>query len=321
MQYGIFRYTYSENLGDEIQSIAASAFLPRVDCTIERDRLHWYKGTNQILVPFNGWFTNLPMRQSWPPPDNIIPILLSWYAVKPDYFINSDSFEFFKRHEPVGCRSLSTVQAFERNNIRAFHSGCLTLTLKGTTSGDRAGTYIVDADADLLKKSVPPAVIAAARFMSHQTPVGKLRSPTGFSVENFYLRILNRLDEGRDIVRHHREKLMRRRHSKRTSQANERLACYSSAKLVITSLLHCAMPCLALGTPVVLLRKDMGNNERLAGLEELVNYRSNGDDQIKINWDAPEIGEQRHLALAERLKSMMREKVIELGGSSTLSVK
>lgn len=35
--YGINKYVFGENLGDEVQSIAASYFLPRVDCFVDRE--------------------------------------------------------------------------------------------------------------------------------------------------------------------------------------------------------------------------------------------------------------------------------------------
>ncbi len=37
--YGIYKYAIGSNLGDEIQSIAASYFLPKIDCFIDRESI------------------------------------------------------------------------------------------------------------------------------------------------------------------------------------------------------------------------------------------------------------------------------------------
>src|SRR6185295_1108834 len=62
--------------------------------------------------------------------------------------------------------------------------------------------------------------------------------------------------------------------SQRLSLAQEYLDEYAQAKLVVTSRIHCALPCLALGTPVLFI--DMGYDEyndrtRFSGLLELMN--------------------------------------------------
>lgn len=60
-----------------------------------------------------------------------------------------------------------------------------------------------------------------------------------------------------------------------------------NAKLVITSRLHCALPCVAMGIPVVVARGYRDNTDRYTGFEKLFHvYMPNEFD--KINWN-PEV--------------------------------
>jgi len=65
VKYGLLTYRM-ENIGDEIQSIAARQFLPRVDVYVERDSLNKVVSDEKIKLIMNGWFTHKP--ENWPPP-------------------------------------------------------------------------------------------------------------------------------------------------------------------------------------------------------------------------------------------------------------
>jgi len=305
MKTGVLRYSYSNNIGDEMQTLAAERFLPRVDMTIERDRLHWYGDDGPILVPFNGWFTRPSYDACWPPPENIIPLLHSFYAVVPESLINARTADFFRRHQPIGCRSLPTIAHFERLGIEAYHSGCLTLTLPESTEERGDEVVIVDANPELVKKCVPARILEKARFVTHLTPSGEFGGETGVSLADVYSKTWNRLDRNRRFGKGHREALLQARHERRMTMIRERLALYAKARLVITGLLHCSMPCLALGTPVVLLKPDLAANPRFDGLKELVRYRSSGAEPIDIDWDRPEPNGGLHQKMAATLESTL----------------
>ena len=143
MRFGVFTYGYSINIGDEIQSIAAARLLPRVDTLIERDRLHWYRGAPETFVIFNGWFTHQP---HWPPPDSIRPLFVSFHANLPEFLISKKYVSYYKRYEPIGCRSLGTLEAFRKIGVEAYFSGCLTLTLERSDRPRTDRIYAVDID-------------------------------------------------------------------------------------------------------------------------------------------------------------------------------
>ena len=68
---------------------------------------------------------------NWPPSNKIIPFFISFHInpIIEKYILNKNGVEYLKKHEPIGCRDLYTKSILERNGIRAYFSGCLTLTL------------------------------------------------------------------------------------------------------------------------------------------------------------------------------------------------
>ena len=86
------------------------------------------------------------------------------------------------------------------------------------------------------------------------------------------LEILKHYDgEKIEFVRHEYKKQEIPTHEQRFEIARNILRKYARARLVITSRIHCALPCLALGTPVVLVTKKY-DNLRYGGLSELLNH-------------------------------------------------
>lgn len=60
----------------------------------------------------------------------------------------------------------------------------------------------------------------------------------------------------------------------RLKNAESFLERYKKAKLVITSRLHCALPCIAFGTPVIFIKPTYKPN-RIIGYENILNYKQN----------------------------------------------
>jgi hypothetical protein len=301
MQFGAFSYAYSTNLGDEIQTLSATQFLPRVDTLIERDRLHWYRNRPPVFVIFNGWFTNPP---SWPPPDSISPLFVAFHAAIPELLVNRRFASYFKRHEPIGCRSLSTLEAFRRIGVDAYFSGCLTLTIKRHQVARTDRIYAVDVDPSLYANLVPSNIKDKVLHLSHEFPPADAAFLTKAKWNSVHLglRAIYKWDWGRSALAAAGNRISRIQHAFRLSKAQELLARYSSAKLVITSRLHCALPCLALGTPVLLLRLGIESDPRFTGLRELIRFHSDPSQPIKIDWRDPEPNPDSYLTYAEALK-------------------
>jgi hypothetical protein len=318
MKFGAFTYAYSTNLGDEIQTLAAMQFLPRVDVLIERDRLHWYRNGPPVFTIFNGWFGHEP---SWPPPDSIYPLFVSFHAEAAELLVEKDFVSYFKRHEPIGCRSLATVEAFHRIGIEAYFSGCLTLTIERESLPRTDQVYAVDVDPDLYAKLVPDHLRESAAYLSHEFP-----SPDTASVTSFGWRALSLAQRGmykwdgpRLLLSGPGERLGGLRQSMRLSEAEKLLKRYRSAKLVITSRLHCALPCLALGTPVILLRRGVESDPRFSGLRELVRHHGDPSLPIKINWEEPEPNPDSYRRYAKTLRQKCGEAVSQILKTGSLT--
>lgn len=308
MQFGALSYAYSTNFGDEIQTLSASQYLPRIDHLVERDKLNRYGDCAEMFVIFNGWFNHQPF---WPPPDSIHPLFVAFYANMPELLIDKKYASYFKRHEPIGCRSLATMEAFRKIGVEAYFSGCLTLTIEREPVERTNRIYMVDVEPELCARLVPAQVAEDVVHISHEglpsdfTPLTKAM----WTAARYGLRGMYKLDSGGSMLRGAAERLNRLRHSSRVSRAQELLTMYSAARLVITSRLHCALPCLALGTPVVLFRPGIESDPRFAGLRELVRFHSDVSRPIDIDWKDPEPNPDSYLSYARALRETCQSSV------------
>ncbi len=296
MRYGVFTYAYSTNLGDDIQSLAASRFLPRVDLLVERDRLHWYSDCCDTLVIFNGWFTHQPV---WPPPHALRPVFLSFFANDARRLVDSSYAPFFRRHQPIGCRSQETVRAFRDIGVDAYFSGCLTLTLKRPDVDRSDRICAVDLDPEF-QSLIPFGLRSSMLNVTHE-----LRRPR---FREFYMRALrlglggaNKLRNAVPHSDHSRAQLYRLMHAYRSQRAEELLQTYARARLVLTSRLHCALPCLALGTPVIFMRRDAETNPRFMGLANLLRCHCDPRTSLHVDWREPEPNSPDYLSVASEL--------------------
>ena len=135
MDFGLLHYEgVSNNLGDEIQSIAAQAFLPQVDCLVSREQLKSFSSPVQTKLILNGWFMHKP--EEWPPSPSIAPLLTSIHvhhanpAVRQSLLIGEGLQYFLRYGKPIGARDRMTLELFRQAGVPAFFSGCLTLTLQ-----------------------------------------------------------------------------------------------------------------------------------------------------------------------------------------------
>jgi hypothetical protein len=100
--------------------------------------------------------------------------------------------------------------------------------------------------------------------------------------------------------------------------AEELLHKYAKAKLVITSRIHCALPCLAMGTPVIFVNgfDSFVDSCRFDGILELFNridintktgeFTANFPLEGKISKDTVVKNLGKHHALAEPMKEKCR---------------
>jgi len=116
------------NIGDYMQSLAASKFFDKIDCYIERENVNTFYSDVPVRTIMNAWWM---WSANWPPSDSIIPLFVSVH-VSPEaskWMLDDRSIAYLKRHEPIGCRDLNTMKMMQNKGIDSYFSGCLTLTL------------------------------------------------------------------------------------------------------------------------------------------------------------------------------------------------
>lgn len=236
MKYGLFKYKESKNLGDEIQSLAAKSHLPSVDEYLDRDHLNTYKSIDPVKVIMNGWYMERP--ENWPPSDDIIPLFVSMHMTHKNgadnKMLSSNGIKYLKKHEPIGCRDHKTTRLLEKKGIKAYYSGCLTTTLPERHVPKTENIVLVDAFYRLPKN-------LRKKYINQLIPEKKRK----------HIRLVEQDDHQTTDL------------EKRFDKANALLDLYAGAKVVFTSRIHCALPCLALGTPVYFIDAGfLGENQR-----------------------------------------------------------
>lgn len=219
MKIASFKYDGLSNLGDQIQSLAAEQHLPSVDEQLNRDSLNMVLGLEKHFIIMNGWFSSIP--QNWPPSEAIEPLFFGFHIAlqrgTKERFLQPDSIAYLKRFEPIGCRDRRTRDWLHEKGVDAYYTKCLTLTFPRRKTTPKDGKiYLIDVHKHY---PLPKHIRKAGVRLSH-----------GCS------------DAFGDEVKR--------------AMAKRLLELYrESAALVVTSRLHCAMPCVAMGIPVVYLGK------------------------------------------------------------------
>lgn len=243
MKYGLIIYNLTDNLGDDILTYAAYQFLPSVDYIIDRENVDTFIPNEKeyVAVIFNGWF--LYNKFNWPPSEYIYPLFIGIHFSPNqrwgigDEYLDGLGKEYLKKYQPIGCRDEDTLRKMQERNIEAFFSGCLTLTLQPFSGINKINkVLLVDLDKDICE------------FVSEK--VGS---------------------DNVEIISHDiKEK--GKSWNERKNIVENRLKKYQSASLVITTRLHCALPCLALGTKVLMISRDTEDyDNRISSYDKYLN--------------------------------------------------
>ena len=267
-QYGLLSYS-SMNIGDEIQSIAAQRFLPKIDTLVHREQVNSFQSRRKTKLIMNAWWMWQP--KNFPPSDSIVPLPISMY-IRDDIrdSLNSQSIDYLKKIGPIGCRDISTKDYLLSKGIDAYFSGCLTLTLN-------RGPHIPRGDF-ILAIDLPDAVVELMRQKTDR----RIYTLTQILTPSFTQG--QRFDLARTV-----------------------LYLLSRAHCVVTTRLHVAMPCLALETPVlrVDLAKDNNNiKSRFSGYDGCLHVASEEmGDQIfsAYSLDNPPPNPNKHISIREDL--------------------
>jgi hypothetical protein len=299
------------NLGDDIQVLAAIQNMSRVDGFIEKGKLYRYDGDRAAVI-MNGWFMHDP--KCWPPSEKLDTLMVSFHMNPgPSSIMLERGREFFERSGPIGCRDFETLEIFKRAGIDSYYSGCLTLTLEREKyltdpTAKRNGVYAVD----LLYKmrGFSGGISKLQRIFGLRSGNEKMRG----SIES---RIIDTLVDGERWTEvnqvYHSRQINTGSREERYCAAREALSLYANARLVLTSRIHCALPCLAFGTPVIFVDGSLGKaseRARLRGIIELmpvlrVNESGECDFDGLESSLSPEATECRAIKIAELRRQLV----------------
>jgi len=314
--------SHKKNVGDYIQSVAQEQFWDTFDVYVERESLNGFKYPEKTNVIMNGWFMWNP--QNFPPSDCINPLFISFHLVPviADKFLTPQSIEYLKKHEPIGARDYSTMNLLKKKGIDSYFSSCLTLTLgkKYKTDKNNGKTIFVDPyfpyagtkynylNLIMYLKCLFYTFRYASkikRFYTNITPEHRTvfslvsKKLERIAVSSFfyhYYRTSFDIDTiaNAEFVTHNMSSAFCKNNDEWMECARRLIHKYAEASLVITSRIHCGLPCLAVETPCVYINSDSLENMklrspgRMEGLIELfhvVKWTRNGlvgvTDEIK----------------------------------------
>ncbi|MGP5332271.1 polysaccharide pyruvyl transferase family protein [Pseudomonas helleri] len=318
MNYGLLKYKESPidfNVGDYIQSLAAKQYLPQVDQLVNREQMGDYNA-EEIAMILNGWFCY--NAENWVPSKKINPLFVSFHinSSAEKKMLSSKGVEYFKAHSPIGCRDNRTAELLKQKGVEAFYSGCLTLTLDNYKVSDSERTediYIVDPFFDY--PTIEPVTSDLKKF-------AKVVLKGELSKLNQKDKLLELVLE-KDLINtanYTYQVLPAKKYSEteKFEIAESLLRKYARAKFVITSRIHCALPCLAMGTPVIFLdafdrKDDTCRFDGITGLFNTIKISQSGE--IKANFELNgKIGKNfqinnpnHHVEIANKLKTLCKD--------------
>lgn len=244
MKFGVLSYGNGfSNVGDWVQSMGVIKTYSEMGLTyedlvkIDRRDLNEYRG-EKVVLPLGGFFDKMFRRKCFPLSEDIIPVFLGFHCTdeKIMKYLGKYKDSFF------GCRDLATASMVGKTLgtfDKVFMSGCFSLCLdKRQVSERQSKIYLVDVIPELFPY-IPKEIKEKAEY--------------GTQISMDFIPMSN-------------------------AEADEKALAFTrnwlntlkeNAKLVITSRLHLALPCVALGIPVIVARKYHEDTDRYSGYDNL----------------------------------------------------
>ncbi|WP_319475409.1 polysaccharide pyruvyl transferase family protein [Marispirochaeta aestuarii] len=237
------------NLGDNMQLIAIDNIYRKMGINlndvvyIDKNKLAEYAGEYVVLPVTMPLVDYVEGGISGRFSDYIIPVFLGLTMVK-DELIPAE-IEYYRKYVPIGCRDERTLTTMRNYGIESYLHGCITATLSKRDSKRPTGNkvFIVGVSQDLMHV-IPAELKENAVFLTH------LHSQP--------------MQDPKSLMQEYYERYKR------------------EARLVITSLLHCTVPCMAAGIPVISLHNNL--SYRYGWLEKHLQLYTK-EDFDKIDWN------------------------------------
>lgn len=274
------------NIGDPIQELAVLNLykemrIPKDDIIfIDRYHMGSYNGEPVILpmCSFNQISNMYGYNyDSLPPSDKILPVYISFHLHT--RVLSEELCNHLKKHEPIGCRDEETKINLENHGIKAYITGCITATFPlRNKSITQTKTYFIDTP-DSLENFIPSKLKSSGKYIGHMPSFSRLSSEHYLTDEEM-LYILN--------------------------TAKDRLAEYANeASLVVTSRLHAASPCMAMGIPTIIVRDNIDG--RFSWIDKFLPIYTH-ENFHTINWKPNSISYESHKDI---VKKFYKAKIID----------
>ena len=340
-----------KNIGDYIQSVAQEQFWRHIDCFVERESLNTFSAKETVNVIMNAWFMWMP--ENFPPAPCINPLFISFHIVPKiaQRMLTNQSIEYLKKYEPIGARDTGTMDLLKDKGIKSYFSGCLTLTLGEKYKSEKKDNVIffVDPYYELGGSRAANHLIrllkALGYCIKYKKKVNRFIDHFVCESTSFYRIFLNfekRLkassfyhayskffsDEilfNAVYINHDIKQSDYPTDEIKMEYARTLINKYASAKLVVTSRIHCGLPCLGLETPVIFVTSDalggdsVRSSGRFGGLIDLFHLAEWTQDGVRA------VSEELTLLLKNgkyssdvRLTNLDKYKVLKDGLISTI---
>lgn len=274
------------NLGDPIQSYAVKLLYKEMGIKesdiipIPRYDMSNYDGEECICV-VNTCSTYEELAYDsyfMPPSDKIHAIPFSLHINRK---IPEEELEFYRSCIDVGCRDVYTEKKLAELGINSYLTGCLSLTFprRTVTQDENAkNVYLIDVQTEF-KKLIPKEIMSEAIELS--------------SIYRFDITHGSNRMTQQEAFDYHR-------------RGEERIELLrDTAKLVITSRLHAAAPCLAMGIPVIMTKHD----DRFGFIDRFLPSYTNWDtDCIDWNPKIVDIEEEKNIIKQTFFDRILYEK-------------
>lgn len=248
------------NLGDNIQALAIDYIYNQIGINkneivyVKRDFISECRDDVNIIFYSEFYEGNIKERLSFPKNVNVKGIVSAVFYDEID--VLSQRFpqilEFLKFHQPIGCRDEHTKLYLNSLGIESYLTGCFTICFpKRNKIPLNPKTFFVDTPKEL-EVFIPDYIKNNSVYLTHSVQLKK------YPID---LQESNRLDNIAKMT------LERYR---------------NEATLVVTGRLHVALPCLAMGIPVILTCNNL--DFRFGWIEKFIHPYQLGEYD-KINWN------------------------------------
>lgn len=209
---------------------------------IDKNELAQYDGEYVVLPVAMPMFDYHPLGLAGIFSSRIIPVFIALTLVKDT--LQDCEVAYLEKYSPIGCRDERTLNIIRSHGLQGYLAGCVTMSVptRGSRLTGNGEVFLVDVEPELLE------------YLPDTLSQGALK------VTHFRERCTDPKQTMLDLFDEYRSK----------------------ARLVITPLLHCAIPCVASGIPVVIARKTV--SYRFSWVEKLLPVYSRENWDL-INWD------------------------------------